>query len=179
MLNTFFILSHFKTAGPFPRPIVGAVLVSKDGRILGKGRSTYDGHAIEFAFKDANINATPLREWCVAWPSDSKFRKDVAESTLYVTLEPSNERQGEEKPPITQLIQMAGVSRLVIGCQDPVPENAAVGAGRLHASGVSVTMGIRQEECLELIKGYTTLCNTKLQRLARQHMKRFGRVRRK
>lgn len=162
-------------SGPFPRPIAGAVLVAKDGRILGKGKSTYDGHAIEFAFKDANINATPLREWCVAWPSDSKFRKDVAESTLYVTLEPSNERQGEEKPPITQLIEMSGVPRLVIGCQDPVPENSAVGAGRLHAAGVSVTMGVRQEECMELIKGYTTLCNTKLQRLARQHMKRFGR----
>jgi pyrimidine deaminase RibD-like protein len=164
------------SSGPFPKPIAGAVLVAKDGRILGKGRSNYAGHAIEFAFKEAGINATPLREWCVAWPSDSKLRRDFSESTLYVTLEPSNERQGEEKPPITQLIQMAGIPRLVIGCQDPIPENAAEGAGRLHAAGVSVTMGIRQEECMDLIKGYTALCNTKLQRLARQHMKRFGRV---
>ena len=164
------------SSGPFPKPVAGAVLVAKDGRILGKGRSNYAGHAIEFALKEAGINATPLREWCVAWPSDSKFRKDISECTLYVTLEPSNERQGEEKPPITQLIQMAGIPRLVIGCQDPIPENAAEGAGRLHASGVSVTMGIRQEECMDLIKGYTALCNTKLQRMARQHFKRFGRV---
>lgn len=163
-------------SGPFPKPIAGAVLVAQDGRILGKGRSNYAGHAVEFALKEAGINATPLREWCVAWPSDSKFRRDITESTLYVTLEPSNERQGEEKPPITQLIQMAGIPRLVIGCQDPIPENAAEGAGRLHAAGVSVTMGVRQEECMDLIKGYTALCNTKLQRLARQHMKRFGRV---
>ena len=162
--------------GPFPKPVAGAILVAKDGRILGKGRSNYAGHAIEFALKEAGINATPLREWCVAWPSDSKFRKDIAECTLYVTLEPSNERQGEEKPPITQLIQMAGIPRLVIGCQDPIPENAAEGAGRLHAAGVSVTMGIRQEECMDLIKGYAALCNTKLQRMARQHFKRFGRV---
>ncbi|KAL7510003.1 hypothetical protein ACHAXN_006948 [Cyclotella atomus] len=162
-------------SGPFPKPIAGAVLVAQDGRILGKGRSNYAGHAVEFALKEAGINATPLREWCVAWPSDSKFRRDITESTLYVTLEPSNERQGEEKPPITQLIQMAGIPRLVIGCQDPIPENAAEGAGRLHAAGVSVTMGVRQEECMDLIKGYTALCNTKLQRLARQHMKRFGR----
>lgn len=164
-------------SGPFPKPIAGAILIAKDGRILGKGRSNYEGHAIEFAMKEAGINATPLREWCVSWPSDSKFRKDIAESTLYVTLEPSNERQGEEKPPITQLIQMAGIPRLVIGCQDPIPDNAAEGAGRLHASGVSVTMGVRQEECMELIKGYTALCNTKLQRRARQFKKRFGRVR--
>lgn len=37
-------------------------------------------------------------------------------------------------------------------------------------------MGTLQEECMDLIKGYTALCNTKLQRMARQHMKRFGRV---
>lgn len=162
--------------GPFPKPIAGAILVAKDGRILGKGRSNYAGHAVEYALEQSGVNATPLREWCVAWPSDSKFRKDIAESTLYVTLEPSNERQGEEKPPITQLIQMAGIPRLVIGCQDPISENAAEGAGRLHASGISVTMGVRQDECMDLIKGYRELCNTKLQRMARQHMKRFGRV---
>jgi pyrimidine deaminase RibD-like protein len=161
--------------GPFPRPICGAVLFAKDGRILGKGRSNYAGHAVEFAFQEAGISATPLREWCVAWPSDSKFRKDISESTLYVTLEPSNERQGEEKPPITQLIEMANIPRLVIGCQDPVPESAAKGAGTLHAAGVSVTMGVLQEDCQQLIEGYAELANTKLQRMARQHMKRFGR----
>jgi diaminohydroxyphosphoribosylaminopyrimidine deaminase/5-amino-6-(5-phosphoribosylamino)uracil reductase len=163
-------------SGPFPRPLAGAVLVSSDGRILGKGRSDYSAHAIEYAFKEAGINATPLREWCVAWPSDSKFRKDVSESTLYVTMEPSNERQGEEKPPITQLIQMVGIPRLVIGCSDPILENAMEGAGRLHAAGVSVTMGVREEECRELIRGYAELCNTKLHRMGRQHFRRFGRV---
>jgi len=163
------------THGPYPRPICGAVLVAKDGRILGKGRSNYAGHAVEFAYKEAGIQATPLREWCVAWPSDSKFRKDISESTLYVTLEPTAERQGEEKPSITQLIEMSGVPRLVIGCQDPCPEYATKGAGSLHAVGVSVTMGILQEECQDLIKGYTEFCNTKFQRMARQHMKRFGR----
>jgi pyrimidine deaminase RibD-like protein len=161
--------------GPFPDPICGAVLVSKDGRILGKGRSTYAGHAIEFAFQEAGINATPLREWCVAWPSDAKFRKDISESTLYVTLEPSNERAGEEKPPITQLVEMAGIPRLVIGCQDPIAENASKGAGTLHAAGVSVTMGILQDECNHLIESYATLCNSKIQRMARQHSRIHGR----
>lgn len=161
--------------GPFPRPICGAVLVAKDGRILGKGRSNYEGHAVEFAFEDAGISATPLREWCVAWPSNTQFRKDISESTLYVTLEPSNERQGEEKPPITQLIEMANIPRLVIGCQDPIAENAAKGAGTLHAAGVSVTMGVLQEDSMRLIEGYEKLANTKLQRMARQHMKNFGR----
>lgn len=161
--------------GPFPQPICGAVLVAKDGRILGKGRSNYAGHAVEFALQEAGISATPLREWCVAWPSDAKFRGDIAESTLYVTLEPSTKRWGQEKPPITQLIEMANIPRLVIGCRDAVPENAAQGAGTLHAAGVSVTMGVMEEDCQRLIEGYAQLANQKLQRMARQHAKRFGR----
>jgi pyrimidine deaminase RibD-like protein len=146
-------------------------------QILGKGRSDYAGHAVEYAFHEAGISATPLREWCVSWPSDSRFRQDIAESTLYITLEPSNERMGDEKPPITQLIEMANIPRLVIGCQDPIPEQAAKGAGALHAAGVSVSMGVLQEDCHHLIEGYAQLANSKLQRMARQHMKRFGRVR--
>ena len=63
-------------------------------QILGKGRSDYSGHAVEYALRDAGIVATPLREWCVAWPSDSAFRSAMATSTLYVTLEPSDARQG-------------------------------------------------------------------------------------
>ena len=161
--------------GPFPHPICGAILVAKDGRILGKGRSTYAGHAIEFAFQEAGINATPLREWCVAWPSDAKFRKDIAESTLYVTLEPSNHRQGEEKPPISQLVEMAGVPRLVIGCQDPIAENASKGAGSLHAAGVSVTMGILQDDCNHLIESYAETVNSKVHRMARNHFRIHGR----
>lgn len=81
----------------------------------------------------------------------------------------------EEKPPITQLIEMANIPRLVIGCQDPT-ENATKGAGTLHANGVSVSMGVLQEECQHLIEGYTILANSKMQRMARQHMRRFGRV---
>lgn len=71
---------------------------------------------------------------------------------------------------------MANVPRLVIGCQDPIPESAAKGAGALHGAGVSVTMGIMQDDCQHLIEGYAHLANTKMQRMGRQHMKRFGRV---
>ena len=70
---------------------------------------------------------------------------------------------------------MANIPRLVIGCQDPT-ENATKGAGTLHANGVSVSMGVLQEECQHLIEGYTILANSKMQRMARQHMRRFGRV---
>ena len=79
---------------PFPKPIVGAVIATPDGRIIGKGRASYKKDAVRAAIADAGVVATPLREWCVTWPHDEKLRKDIAESTLYVTLEPSTERQG-------------------------------------------------------------------------------------
>ena len=109
--------------GPFPRPACGAVLATADGQvrrrrwdspaaplvptsqrrpsilpsppqILGRGRFDYASHAVEVALADAGLSATPLREWCVAWPADAALRRDVAGSALYVTLEPGDERQG-------------------------------------------------------------------------------------
>lgn len=79
---------------PFPKPIVGAVIATPDGRIIGKGRASYKKDAVRTAIADAGIVATPLREWCVTWPHDEQLRKDIAKATLYVTLEPSTERQG-------------------------------------------------------------------------------------
>ena len=62
-------------------------------QILGRGWSDYASHAVEVALADAGLSATPLREWCVAWPADAALRRDVAGSALYVTLELGNERQ--------------------------------------------------------------------------------------
>ena len=78
-------------------------------------------------------------------------------------------------PPITQLIQMAGISRCVIGCADPIPEASAEGASVLHDAGLEVTMGVEKEECAKLIKDYSKLSNTKLQKMARKHYELTGR----
>jgi len=160
---------------PFPKPIVGAVIVTKDGRVIGRGRASYKKDAVRAAIADAGIVATPLREWCVSWPSDQRLRKDVAESTLYVTLEPSTERQGTSVPPITQLIEESGIPRVVIGCSDPIPEQSGQGASALHAAGLSVTMGVEQDDCEGLISEYTSLALTRLHRMARSHFRSTGR----
>jgi len=159
----------------FPKPMVGAVIVAKDGRILGEGRSSYKKDAVRAAIADAGVLATPLREWCISWPADRRLRQDIRESTLYVTLEPSTERQGTQVPPITQLIAMSGISRVVIGCPDPIPENAMKGADSLHNAGLSITMGIQQEDCEKLISEYATLALSKLHRMARKHFERTER----
>ncbi len=56
--------------------------------------SDYAGHAVEYALRDAGLSFVSLREWCVNWPSDKDFRSIIGRSTLYVTLEPSDERRG-------------------------------------------------------------------------------------
>lgn len=124
---------------------------------------------------DAGLEVTPLQQWCVSWPTSAAFRKDLAEATLYVTMEPSADRKGTALPSITELIQLSGITRVVIGSPDPVEDLFAKGAAGLHAAGISVNMGILFQECQELIAGYSEIANGKLQRMARTHFKNFGR----
>jgi len=99
----------------------------------------------------------------------------LRDSTLYVTLEPSAERQGANLPPLTQLIQLSGIPRVVIGSPNPIPELASEGAATLHSAGLIVNMGILQTECESLVAGYSALVNTKLQKMARKHYQKFTR----
>lgn len=158
---------------PFPKPRVGAVLCSSDGRVLGQGRSDYENHAIVSAFTDAGLLVTPLSEWAVSWPTNPGLRKDLSDATLYVTLEPSPERKGDLCPPLTQLVTACGIRRVVIGCPDPIAKTE--GAAALHKSGLEVVLGVEEEDCSQLIEGYTTLARSKLQSLARRHFKKTGR----
>jgi len=173
--------SRLESAGAYPSPTVGAALVASDGQVMGLGCSSYEKDAIQEALQQAGLDAMPLREWCVTWPSDSaacwKLRDDLAAATLYVTLEPLSSRKGEMLPPMTQLIELCGVARVVIGTPDPVPERTGKGSQTLHRqSGLDVSMGtILEEECLELVQPYTDRANTKLQIMARNHRRRTGR----
>jgi pyrimidine deaminase RibD-like protein len=170
-------LSSRSGGDPYPKPIAGAVIVDKHGKILGKGRSDYHQDCIRAAIADAGLMATPLREWCVSWPSNRALREALAQSTLYTTLEPSDRAQGEALPPITQLIEQSGIPRVVIGCADPIPERAMEGAARLHSAGISVSLGVEQQDCEQLIEEYAQLANSKLQVMSRKFAERFGRVR--
>jgi len=165
----------------YPMPTVGCALIASDGRVLGLGCSSYKKDAIQDALEQTGLDVMPLREWCVTWPAQSaacwKLRDDLASSTLYVTLEPLASRRGETLPPMTQLIELSGVSRVVIGTPDPVPERAGKGSQSLHRqSGLDVSMGrILEDECRELVKPYTDRANSKLQIMARTHRARTGR----
>jgi hypothetical protein len=70
---------------------------------------------------------------------------------------------------------MAGITRCVIGCADPVKESATIGASTLHSAGLDVIMGVEKEECENLINEYSQRANTKLPKMARKHLEQTGR----
>jgi pyrimidine deaminase RibD-like protein len=158
----------------YPNPTCAAVLVSKDGQVISDGRSDYRTDCVQACLEGAGLEITPLHEWCVKWPSSKQLRKDLKEATLYLTLEPSASRKGQAFPPITQLIGLSGIRRVVIGSPDPVPELASKGAAALHMAGINCVMGsILTEECDSLIEEYAAKANGKLARMARKHFKQF------
>ena len=102
-----------------PNPMVGCIVLSKDGEIAGEGfhEQCGDSHAEINALNQAGARARG--------------------GTAYVTLEPCNHdgRTG----PCTQALLEAGIEKVVIGCRDPHPD-AAGGATFLSQNGVDVVI---------------------------------------
>lgn len=119
-----------------PNPCVGAVLV-RDGAIVAEGWHTACGqpHAEVEALADARRNNV-----------------NPADCTLFVTLEPCNHHG--KTPPCTQAILDADIRQVVVGCADPNPTVAGGGADFLRNRGVTVSMGVRERECLDLIADF-------------------------
>ena len=65
-------------------------------------------------------------------------------ATLYVTLEPCNHlgRTG----PCTEAIIDAGITRVVVGIEDPDPQVAGAGLQRLRDAGIDVALGVQAEQ---------------------------------
>jgi diaminohydroxyphosphoribosylaminopyrimidine deaminase/5-amino-6-(5-phosphoribosylamino)uracil reductase len=105
-----------------PNPMVGAVVVSADGDVVGEG--WYEGprgrpHAEARALAEAGNRARG--------------------ATLCCTLEPCDHRGAT--PPCTDAIIAAGIAHAVIGAIDPNPIVDGRGVARLRAAGIAVTMG--------------------------------------
>ena len=113
----------------WPNPAVGAVLVRpEDGQpvIVGRGWTQPGGrpHAEIEALRRAGAAARG--------------------ATLYVTLEPCSHHG--KTPPCADAIVAAGVARVVSALEDPNPEVAGQGHGRLRAAGIAVEVGLGAEQ---------------------------------
>lgn len=126
-----------------PNPMVGAVLVSQSGEILGEGwHEQYGGpHAEPNCIRNAEQ----------AHPQGIDYQS----CTLYVSLEPCSHYG--KTPPCAELIINKGIGRVVIGMLDPNPQVAGRGVRMLQEAGIEVRVGVLESECLQLNKRFVCL----------------------
>ena len=101
-------------------PLVGAVVVARDGDVAGEGWYEYDriDHAETVALAQAGDRARG--------------------ATLYVTLEPCSHHG--RTPPCADAVVEAGIARVVVGARDPNPVVDGRGLARLREAGVEVEL---------------------------------------
>ena len=126
--------------GSRPNPMVGAVIVSQEGRIIGEGYHVRcgEGHAEVNAFASVKAEDEHL----------------LPQSTIYVSLEPC--AHYGKTPPCCDLIIKKGVRRVVVGCVDPFSEVQGRGIERMRAAGIEVTVGVLENECRWLNRRFFT-----------------------
>jgi len=126
-----------------PNPMVGAILVAPDGRVLAEGwHKQYGGpHAEVNCFRDAEAKGvTP---------------EQIHESTLYVSLEPCSHYG--KTPPCALLVAEKHPKRLVCGMGDPNPQVAGRGFRIVEEAGIEVVCGVEEDACRQLNKRFLML----------------------
>ena len=123
-----------------PNPMVGAVIVSGEGRIIGEGYHIRcgEGHAEVNAFASVK-------------PEDEAL---LPGATIYVSLEPCSHYG--RTPPCADLIISKKVRRVVAGCVDPFAKVGGRGIKKLLDAGIDVTVGVLEDECLRLNRRFIT-----------------------
>jgi len=113
-----------------PNPLVGCVIVDKDGELAGEGWHEYDrrDHAEIVALAQAGERAQG--------------------GTVYLNLEPCNHtgRTG----PCSHALVAAGIARVVASTVDPNPLVSGTGLETLRRAGVTVELGLCQAEARRL-----------------------------
>ncbi len=109
-----------------PNPLVGAVLLDRDGTLVGEGYHARAGepHAEVGALTQAGQRARG--------------------GTLLVTLEPCCHHG--RTPPCSDALIAAGIARVVVAMADPDPRVSGGGIARLQAAGLEVITGVAEAE---------------------------------
>lgn len=113
-----------------PGPLVGCVIVSSEGEVVGEGSYVKDDitHAEVIALNKAGGKTHG--------------------GTAYVSLEPH--AHFGKTPPCTDALIKAGISRVVAPIEDPNPLVSGNGFNQLRAAGIEVTTGLLKEEAFRV-----------------------------
>lgn len=118
-----------------PNPWVGAVLIDNYGVV-------YDGATHRPGGMHAEREAL------------SAAGDAARGATVFTTLEPCN-HMGRTGPCATSLIE-AGVSRVVVGIEDPDPQVSGQGIAALRAAGIDVVVGVEADAVAAQLAPYIT-----------------------
>ena len=125
-----------------PGPLVGCVIVSASGEIVGEGFYVFEEvkHAETIALEQAGERARG--------------------GTAYVSLEPHAHRG--RTPPCTDALLAAGIKRVVAPIEDLNPKVSGKGFAHLRAAGVTVETGLLREEAARINEAYLHFMSTGL-----------------
>ncbi len=117
-----------------PNPLVGCVIVSPNGEIVGEGTYVYDEitHAEAIALEQAGERSRG--------------------GTAYVSLEPHSHHS--KTPPCTEALINAGIKRVVSPIEDPNPLVSGRGFEALRQAGLEVTSGVLAEQASRLNEAF-------------------------
>ena len=120
-----------------PNPLVGAVVVSADGVVVGQGfhERAGEAHAEVHALAEAGGRARG--------------------ATLYCTLEPCC-HQGRTGPCVSKIVD-AGIARVIAAVEDPNPAVRGRGFAFLRERGVRVDVGLAADRAVTLNQPFFTL----------------------
>ncbi len=141
-----FQLAYLGQSHVAPNPMVGAVLVSPKGDVIGEGYHEFYGgpHAEVMCFNSVKESDTNL----------------IRESTLYCTLEPCC-HTNKQTPPCSNLVIKKGIKKIIIANLDPHPEVAGKGVAKLEAAGIEVEVGMMEKEGEEMNRHFFTAMRLK------------------
>jgi len=124
-----------------PNPMVGAVILDKNGNLISEGFHHKSGmpHAEAMAFNN--------------------LKKDAQGGTMYVNLEPCC-HQGKTPPCVDKIIS-SGIGTVYISIQDPDKRVSGKGIKLLQEAGIQVHLGFCKKESLELNKAFIQRNRTK------------------
>ncbi len=117
-----------------PNPMVGALVLDKNGNLLSEG----------FHYKSGMAHAEGM--------AFDNLTKDAKGGTLYVNLEPCCHKG--KTPPCVDRIIASGLKKVFVSIKDPDKRVSGKGIKILKDAGIQVHLGLCEKESLELNKSF-------------------------